>query len=84
MSAILDYAFDCRPTIYSRNISKNIGTFSMTLIIIYIDKKQQLKAQLGSFFLLEMAAIILGSIVTSADVFTKYTGTHFVQRTFSP
>ena len=51
MSAILVYAFDCRPTIYSRTISKNIGTFSMTLIIIYIDKKQQLKSQLGSFFI---------------------------------
>ena len=42
-------------------------------------KKQHLKSQFGSFLL---AAIILSSIGTSADGFTKYTRTHFVQRTF--
>ena len=71
-----------RHTINSRTISKNTGTFSMTNKSIYIDKKQHLKSQFGSF-LLKMAAIILSSIATSADVFTKYTGTNFVQRTFS-
>ena len=54
----------------------------MTLTIIYIEKNRHLESQFGSF-LLEMAAIILDFIATSADVFTKYTGTHFVQRTFS-